>query len=156
MRFSLRKGNDMNNCRGIYELLRLFSSQKRQFLARFSRKKKVLCNFEKNVGKMGAMCVIIAYDTIMISLFQGGGIVMICVSRLNGKTFYINPDLIEFVEETPDTVISTTTGKKLVVEESAADVIERVVFYKQKVFLGLPKIIQCNGIEPAEIIAPIE
>ena len=77
---------------------------------------------------------------------------MVIVSRLNGKTFYINPDLIEFVEETPDTVLTTTTGKKLVVEESAADVIEKIIVYKQKVFMGLPRIIQNDGIEPAEII----
>lgn len=72
---------------------------------------------------------------------------MICVSRLNGKSFYINPDLIEFVEETPDTVITTTTGKKVIVEESADVVFERIVSYKQKIFFGLPKKINDREIE---------
>lgn len=72
---------------------------------------------------------------------------MVCVSRLNGKCFYINPDLIEFVEETPDTVITTTTGKKVIVEESADVVFERIVAYKQKIFLGLPKKISDGEIE---------
>lgn len=72
---------------------------------------------------------------------------MVCVSRLNGKTFYINPDLIEFVEETPDTVITTTTGKKVIVEETADEVFERIITYKQKVFFGLPKKIVDEEIE---------
>lgn len=72
---------------------------------------------------------------------------MICVSRLNGKSFYINPDLIEFVEETPDTVVTTTTGKKVIVEETADEVFEKIVAYKQKVFLGLPKKVLNDEIE---------
>lgn len=72
---------------------------------------------------------------------------MVCVSRLNGKTFYINPDLIEFIEETPDTVITTTTGKKVIVEEAADEVFERIIAYKQKIFFGLPKKIVDEEIE---------
>jgi len=71
---------------------------------------------------------------------------VVCLSRLNGKTFFVNPDLIEFVEETPDTVITTTTGKRMVVEESALDVLEKIVEHKQRIFLGLPKRIQDDGI----------
>ena len=37
---------------------------------------------------------------------------MISVTRLNNKEFYVNCDLIEFIEATPDTVITLTTGKK--------------------------------------------
>ena len=43
---------------------------------------------------------------------------MIEVTRLNGTTVLINAELIELVEETPDTVISLTTGRKLIVKES--------------------------------------
>ena len=42
---------------------------------------------------------------------------MIEVTRLNGTTVLINSDLIETVEETPDTVISLTTGKKFIVKD---------------------------------------
>ena len=42
---------------------------------------------------------------------------MIEVTRLNGTTVLINSDLIETVEETPDTVISLTTGKSLIVKK---------------------------------------
>lgn len=57
---------------------------------------------------------------------------MIKVKRLNGKEFVVNSDLIEFVEETPDTVISLTTGKKVVVQESVDEVIEKVIEFKGK------------------------
>ncbi len=59
---------------------------------------------------------------------------MILVTRIN-KTdqFYINEDLIEFIEETPDTVISLQSGKKLFVMESAEEVINRIVSHKQRV-----------------------
>lgn len=65
---------------------------------------------------------------------------MIKVSRLNGKEFYINPDLIEFIEETPDTVVTLTTGKKVVVEENAQTMIERIVDYRLRSIGKLPTI----------------
>ena len=55
---------------------------------------------------------------------------MIEVTRLNGTTVLINSDLIETVEETPDTVISLTTGKKFIVKESRQEVIQKGYFYK--------------------------
>ena len=42
---------------------------------------------------------------------------MIKVTRLNGKEFVINTEIIEFIESTPDTVITTTTGKKVIVKK---------------------------------------
>ncbi len=61
-----------------------------------------------------------------------GGIFMIKVKRLNGKEFVINSDLIEFVEETPDTVITLTTGRKVVVQEPIDDIIDKVIAFKSK------------------------
>ena len=66
---------------------------------------------------------------------------MIKVTRLNGKEFYLNPDLIEFIEETPDTVVTLTTGKKLVVGEDAREMIDRIVEYRVKSQGKLPTII---------------
>ena len=52
---------------------------------------------------------------------------MILVTRINRVTqFYLNEDLIEFIEETPDTIIALSTGKKIAVMESAIEVIERI------------------------------
>ena len=47
---------------------------------------------------------------------------MITVTRLNGTRVTVNALLIESVEETPDTIITLTTGKKLVVTETAAEI----------------------------------
>ena len=66
---------------------------------------------------------------------------MIRVTRLNGKKMTVNSDLIEMVEETPDTVISLTNGKKFVVKESEAQVREQVLAYKKEVFADLCQII---------------
>ncbi|MCL2002685.1 MAG: flagellar FlbD family protein [Oscillospiraceae bacterium] len=67
---------------------------------------------------------------------------MISVTRLNGKDFYVNPDLIIFIEETPDTVITLTDGRKLVVSENARLVIERIVEYRTNIFTKLPSLIK--------------
>lgn len=62
---------------------------------------------------------------------------MIYVTRLNGGEFIINADLIEFVEKTPDTVISLTTGKKIVVKESITEIVDKVIDYKRKILNGI-------------------
>ena len=59
---------------------------------------------------------------------------MIEVTRLKGKKMMINAELIETVEETPDTVITLTNGKKFVVSESAEEVTSHVNGKKRKIF----------------------
>lgn len=59
---------------------------------------------------------------------------MIKVKRLNQKEFVINSDLISFIEETPDTVISLTNGKKIVVANPLDEVIEKVIEYKARIY----------------------
>jgi flagellar protein FlbD len=54
---------------------------------------------------------------------------MIHLSRLNGKPFVLNADLIKFVEATPDTVISLTTGEKIMVAEDVDTVVGRAIEY---------------------------
>jgi len=52
---------------------------------------------------------------------------MIHVTRINKKdTFWINEDLIEFIEETPDTVISLNTGRRVLADESALMIIDKI------------------------------
>lgn len=64
---------------------------------------------------------------------------MIYVTRLNGDGLMINADMIEFVEATPDTIITTVTGKKINVTESTDTVLERIIEYKRQI-TGLPSI----------------
>ncbi|NLM14016.1 MAG: flagellar FlbD family protein [Epulopiscium sp.] len=59
---------------------------------------------------------------------------MIKVTRLNDTQIVINAELIEFVEETPDTVITMTTGRKIVVKETVDEIIDIVIQYKQKIY----------------------
>ncbi len=60
---------------------------------------------------------------------------MINLTRMNDSTYTLNSDLIEMVEETPDTVITLTSGKKLVVRESREDIIRLVEEYKRHIFI---------------------
>ncbi|NLM05387.1 MAG: flagellar FlbD family protein [Tissierellia bacterium] len=59
---------------------------------------------------------------------------MIKLRRLNEKEFVVNKDLILFVEETPDTVITLTNGQKIVVADTVDEVIEKVMLYNAKVY----------------------
>lgn len=60
---------------------------------------------------------------------------MISLTRLNGKVIILNALLIESIEETPDTIITLTTGKKITVLEKAADVAGMVRTYMQDIGL---------------------
>lgn len=59
---------------------------------------------------------------------------MIKVTRLNGKEYYINFDLIETIEETPDTVLTLRDGKKYVVSETTDEILNRIIDFKRKIF----------------------
>ena len=56
---------------------------------------------------------------------------MIKLTRLNHEPFVLNSDLIEYMEMKPDTVITLTTGQKLMVAESAEEVIARVIAFRR-------------------------
>ena len=58
---------------------------------------------------------------------------MIEVTKLNGKRLIVNAELIETIEETPDTVISFVTGKKIIVKESRQEVKNLVILYKKDI-----------------------
>lgn len=60
---------------------------------------------------------------------------MIDVTRMNGSLLTINNHLIEMVEETPDTVITLTTGKKIIVKESRQQIKNLVLSYKRKIYI---------------------
>ena len=64
---------------------------------------------------------------------------MIQLTKLNMQGFILNDNLIETIEETPDTVITTTTGKKFVVRETAAEIIDKIITYQQEVTLPVRK-----------------
>ncbi|MCG3205225.1 MAG: Swarming motility protein SwrD [Elusimicrobia bacterium] len=57
---------------------------------------------------------------------------MICLRRLNGTEFWLNAELIEQIDSTPDTVITLTTGNNLVVLEKIDVVIQKIKTYQQE------------------------
>ena len=57
---------------------------------------------------------------------------MIRLTRLNNRPLVVNPDLIKFIENAPDTVITLISGEKIVVLETAGEVISRIVEYRQR------------------------
>lgn len=58
---------------------------------------------------------------------------MIEITKMNGQKILINPDVIEMVEETPDTVMTLTTGKKIIVKESRQTVKNLVELYRKDI-----------------------
>ena len=59
---------------------------------------------------------------------------MIEVTKMGGQKVLINPELIEVIEETPDTVISFSTGRKIIVKESRQEVNNLVKSYRKELF----------------------
>lgn len=68
---------------------------------------------------------------------------MISLTRLNGQPFVLNALLIETVEATPDTVITTTTHKKYIVQEDVEEVVKRVTQFLAK--SGVHSVLQSNA-----------
>lgn len=58
---------------------------------------------------------------------------MIPMTRLDGSSFFVNLDLIERIEPTPDTIVALVTGERLVVRESPTDLVDRIVAFKQRI-----------------------
>ena len=58
---------------------------------------------------------------------------MIPLRRLNNKPFMINAELIESIESTPDTVVTLTSGNKLVVQDTLEEIQAKIVDYKRRI-----------------------
>jgi len=65
---------------------------------------------------------------------------LISLTRLDGKEFYVNCDLIEFLERTPDTVVSMTTGKKFIVKEEPLEIIKRIIDFRRNTYCLLRRL----------------
>lgn len=71
------------------------------------------------------MSICILYWELVISMIE--------VTRLKGTKIIVNAELIEIIEETPDTVITLTSGKKYIVSETKQDIVNLVIDYKRKI-----------------------
>ena len=67
---------------------------------------------------------------------------MIAVSRLDGSSFFLNSELIETIEATPDTVLTLTSQKKLIVRETPQEVIEMLIAFRRRIFAVGPQVVK--------------
>jgi flagellar protein FlbD len=63
---------------------------------------------------------------------------LILLTQLNGASIYVNSNLIETFESTPDTVLTLTTGRKIIVKESPKEIVSRAAEYASRVSCSLP------------------
>jgi flagellar protein FlbD len=62
---------------------------------------------------------------------------VIQLTRLNNKPLFVNADLIKFVEQSPDTLVTLISGEKLVVRETTDEVRDRFVAFRRSILEGL-------------------
>lgn len=60
---------------------------------------------------------------------------MIILTKINKAQIAVNPDLIQYIEETPDTVITMTTSDKVVVQDPMSEIIGKIVSYRRHINL---------------------
>lgn len=61
---------------------------------------------------------------------------MVQLTRLNNQSVMVNSDLIKFVEQAPDTLITLVNGEKFMVRENPEEIVQRIVEYRRSVFQG--------------------
>lgn len=79
---------------------------------------------------------------------------MISITRLNGTTLWVSSDQIEFIEATPDSIISMVSGKRVIARETPEDLVTKIVEFRRRVFDKPPELLvdkqgkEIDGIEP--------
>lgn len=63
---------------------------------------------------------------------------MIALRRLNNQPIMVNADLIETLESTPDTVVTLTSGNKLIVRDRMEEIQAKIIEYKRKIHAANP------------------
>jgi flagellar protein FlbD len=63
---------------------------------------------------------------------------MIALRRLNNQPIMVNADLIETLESTPDTVVTLTSGNKLIVRDKMEEIQAKIIDYKRKIHAENP------------------
>jgi flagellar protein FlbD len=70
---------------------------------------------------------------------------MIEVTRLNGIPMIVNSDLIKIAEASPDTMLTLIHGEKLIVRESCAEIVEKVLAYRAQLLAAVATRTQTPG-----------
>jgi len=61
---------------------------------------------------------------------------MISLTRLNNSTLIVNSDLIKFVEQSPDTVVTLVNGEKILARESVDEIVDRIIRFRRSIVPG--------------------
>ena len=67
---------------------------------------------------------------------------MILLTRLNNRPLVVNSDMIKFIENTPDTVITLVSGEKIVVLETVAEVMDEIMTFRRRIVAGAGLVVQ--------------
>jgi len=70
---------------------------------------------------------------------------MILLTRLNNRPLVVNSDLIKFIENTPDTVITLVSGEKIVVLETVTEVMDEIVNFRRRIVAAAGALVRSPG-----------
>jgi flagellar protein FlbD len=70
---------------------------------------------------------------------------MILLTRLNNRPLVVNSDMIKFIENTPDTVITLVSGEKIVVLETVAEVMDEIVNFRRRIVEAAGALVRSPG-----------
>ena len=79
--------------------------------------------------------------TLDVILITGENCKMIEVMRLDGKKYWVNPHMIESMEETPDLTLTMLSGKKLIIRNSPAELIEKIITYRRNLEINSQEVL---------------
>ena len=68
-----------------------------------------------------------------LSGFKMQEALMIMLTRLNGQSFVVNAEKIRYIESTPDTMVCTESGERLIVKETLVEVMKRAIDYSRTI-----------------------
>jgi flagellar protein FlbD len=61
---------------------------------------------------------------------------MIAVTRLDGASMLLNADVIEWIEQTPDTLVGLVNGERFLVRDSPEELVRRIIDFKRSIMAG--------------------
>jgi flagellar protein FlbD len=76
---------------------------------------------------------------------------MIKLTRLDGSEMYVNEDLIELIEETPDTHLTLNNGNRYLVLEKASIILEKIILFKARIQISARRNLQRKSRHAAQV-----
>ena len=66
---------------------------------------------------------------------------MIEVMRLDGKSYWVNPHMIESMESNPDLTLTMLSGKKIIVKNTPSEIIDKIIIYRKKIGINTQEVL---------------